>query len=487
VSQMLPAAPSRTTFAIRRPAIALAALMLGVLALLLTSSAALAAPLGQITEFSTGLSAGARPEGIVAGGDGNLWFLDRNEATPSIGRITPSGVITEFGVSAGLNVGSHPRTMVLGPDGNLWFTDEKNGPSSGPSAIGRVTPEGAITEFSTGLNAAAEPGDIVVGPDGNLWFTDDNHFGGAPAMGRITPATGTITEFSAGLGAGEGARYPFHLISRPDGNVWFTAYKEGAGAIGQITPTGTITLFAAGLHAGSQPEDLGAGPDGNLWFTDESFLPSVGLITPGGAITEFKTGLNPQSQPEGGIVAGVDGNLWLGDDGNDPGSPPAIGRVTTGGTITEFRTGLGANASPREIIAAPDGNLWFADVSSSAPAIGRATTAGKIHEFGLGTAEEARIPSNIVAGPDGNLWFGETYAGAIGRIGTEGELPGAEESPPPPPLPAAVIPIAAPPLLSLPGPKPLKCKKGFKKKTVKGKAKCVKLKSGKKRKKHGHS
>ena len=43
-----------------------------------------------------------------------------------IGRITPSGAITE------------------GPDGSLWFVEET---LQGTVGIGRITPEGAMTEF----------------------------------------------------------------------------------------------------------------------------------------------------------------------------------------------------------------------------------------------------------------------------------------------------------------------------------------------------
>ena len=57
-------------------------------------SASAAEPLGSITEFSAGLSAGSTPHGHRGRPDGNLWFTDAG--TPAIGRITPAGAITEF-------------------------------------------------------------------------------------------------------------------------------------------------------------------------------------------------------------------------------------------------------------------------------------------------------------------------------------------------------------------------------------------------------
>jgi streptogramin lyase len=49
---------------------------------------------GSITEFS--LPFGSAPFGITAGPDGNLWFTESGK----IGRITPSGTITEFSLPA---------------------------------------------------------------------------------------------------------------------------------------------------------------------------------------------------------------------------------------------------------------------------------------------------------------------------------------------------------------------------------------------------
>src|SRR4029434_7383036 len=92
-----------------------------------------------VTEFSTGITAGAAPFGITAGPDGNLWFTEQQ--LDRIGRITTLGVVTEC--SAAIAGGSSLVRITAGPDGNLWFTE-----SSG-DRIGRITPAGVVTEFST--------------------------------------------------------------------------------------------------------------------------------------------------------------------------------------------------------------------------------------------------------------------------------------------------------------------------------------------------
>ena len=100
------------------------------------------------------------PAGIAAGPDGNIWFTEDNAG--KIGRITLSGVVTEFSIPT---AGSEPPSIARGSDGNLWFTE------NGAGKIGRITPAGAITEFSLS-NSSSTPSSIVSGPDGNLWFTE---------------------------------------------------------------------------------------------------------------------------------------------------------------------------------------------------------------------------------------------------------------------------------------------------------------------------
>jgi virginiamycin B lyase len=111
---------------------------------------------GEVTEFPT-LTAGD-PEDIAVGPDGKLWYVD--SAADLIGRITPEGSITEF--TEGLSYGAAPTGITKGPDGAMWFTESAAG------KIGRITTAGAITEFSNDISGSSEPKDIVKGPDGNL-------------------------------------------------------------------------------------------------------------------------------------------------------------------------------------------------------------------------------------------------------------------------------------------------------------------------------
>src|SRR5262245_53933133 len=100
-------------------------------------------------------------------------------------RTVPTGAVTEFG--AGISYGSGPSGITAGPDGNLWFTESYG------LAIGRITPQGVVTEFS----ASGDSAGIAAGPDGNLWFTE--YYGNK--IGRITPK-GVVSAVSARTCAG---------------------------------------------------------------------------------------------------------------------------------------------------------------------------------------------------------------------------------------------------------------------------------------------
>ena len=116
--------------------------------------------------------------GITSGPDGNIWFTDLTGN--NIWRYDLSAqALTKFPVPT---PDSFPSEITAGADENLWFTEESG------NKIGRITPSGVITEFGNDLGS---PRSITDGPDGNVWFT----LAFTPQIGRITPA-GDITFFT---------------------------------------------------------------------------------------------------------------------------------------------------------------------------------------------------------------------------------------------------------------------------------------------------
>jgi streptogramin lyase len=65
---------------------------------------------------------------------------------------------------------------IVGLNPHLWFTESNAG------KIGRVTPSGTITEFATS-SSSSYANIITTGPDGNLWFTEY----GVGKIGKINP------------------------------------------------------------------------------------------------------------------------------------------------------------------------------------------------------------------------------------------------------------------------------------------------------------
>ncbi len=247
---------------------------------------------GQITEFSAGLSGAAL--GITTGPDGNLWLTEPGPG--KIARLAPGGTATEFSLPGG----SAPAIITAGPEGDLWFTE-----SGGKGAIGRITTSGVVSEFKSGLTPSSEPFGVTVGPEGDVWFTEWANPG---RIGRITPG-GVITEFTTGLTPDS---HPEGITAGPDGNLWFTE-SANPGRIGRITPSGVVTEFTSGLTQNAGPRAITTGNDGNLYFTEPKSA-EIGEITTGGVISEWETPTSA-SVPED-IVTGPDGDLWFTEAAN---------------------------------------------------------------------------------------------------------------------------------------------------------------------------
>src|SRR3954463_4774409 len=75
----------------------------------------------------------------------------------------------------------------------------------------------------------------------------------------------------------------------------------------------------------------------------------VAGAAPLGQIMEFAAAGSDPAQ----VVAGPDGNLWFSDRNG------AVGQITTSGTVTRFTSGLNPGSAVRSIAMGADGNMWF--------------------------------------------------------------------------------------------------------------------------------
>ena len=139
-----------------------------------TGKIASVTPAGSVTEIQ--FSFFGVSVGITTGPDGNIWFTDQTEH--AVWRYNPStGIFAEFPTPT---PNSFPGDITTGADGNMWFTEQA------VDKFGRITPSGVVTEFS-GVNS---PSSITAGPDGNIWISSAF----VSQVARVTP-TVEITIF----------------------------------------------------------------------------------------------------------------------------------------------------------------------------------------------------------------------------------------------------------------------------------------------------
>jgi len=233
---------------------------------------------GVITEYA--IPSGTSGIDIAAGASGTLWFSEQNG---SIGKInTTTGHITEFPVAPGVANGG----IAKGPDGNMWFTD------SATNSIGKMTPTGTVSEYP--LQSGAQPDDIAAGPDGNLWFVGQD-INGRNEVGKITTA-GVVTEYSGGQAEQEA------IAAGPDGNL----YAGFDGGIERVTTSGVITAIYGATGLGYL--DIILGPDKQMWLNRQD-----GQIVEFNPKTqEFDNNILPDpSHHVNGLTVGGDGDVWI--------------------------------------------------------------------------------------------------------------------------------------------------------------------------------
>jgi len=320
---------------------------------------------------------------LTAGPDGNTWFVSPVNA--AIGRITPTGVVTTF---------THPELhepfdIVAGPDGNLWFVDryvtydEVSGWTNG--WIGRITPAGVITVFRHA--EVVQPSSIVAGPDGQLWYTDDwgDGFYTNGTFGSIT-TSGVITV----RGGDDDGWQPAEVVFASDGVAWALG---SSGAFGR----GVTQLTR---YSDLRARTLVPGADGTMWLigTRSPSSPVEILRLPRGVGVSWVEAFAPSVADPVDLLAGPEGTVWFAD------ATGSVGVISPDGQVTTFPT---PGLSPTHLAQGPDGNVWFVD----GEVIGRVTPAGTVDQFDVGYA----VTSALEPGGDANLWFSGGGA-SVGRV-----------------------------------------------------------------------
>lgn len=163
------------------------------------------------------------------------------------------------------------------------------------------------------------------------------------------------------------------------------------------------------------PFGIAATSDGSIWFTEEN-TDKIGRRWPNGAFTEYTL---PEGTAPGRLVLSG-GALWFSGFSPQTGQGwGAIGRITmTGVTKIYALPQLSQFSIPvvNDMIAGPDGNVWFVDASSQA--IGYIRPNGAYRHF-----VSANISFVIGRGGPNDLWSNIYNAnGGLDDYGTNGKL-----------------------------------------------------------------
>lgn len=317
-------------------------------------------------------------EDIVAGPDKNMWFtlpgIDR------IGRLTPTGVRSEFAILSGPPL---PFGLAVAADGSAWFTLPES------NRVGHVDRAGHL-QIYTPPTRDSEPAGIAVASDGSAWFVE--------YRGRhVTHVTesGVMHEYSTSLPA----LRPEAVAVTPTGQVWWT--ESPFGLLGSLDPaTGRVALFVSAI--GTDTDSIAAGTNGLLWLTDSRahaiarFDPSTGNLA---VFPVPKQGAQPLA-----IAATGDGSFVFLLDGM-----PLLGHVTAAGHISLQQV---SDDGPILGIAGSSTTTYFTDPDANR--IGQTSTGGTITYLPIPTANSG--PVAIATGPNGDVWFVESNSGHLGRL-----------------------------------------------------------------------
>ncbi|MGH7706680.1 MAG: hypothetical protein ACREM6_01945, partial [Vulcanimicrobiaceae bacterium] len=214
------------------------------------------------------------------------------------------------------------RIALNSSDLNLYFAERgfadgsATVPAGAPSAIGKITTAGTVTEYNlTGAEANAHPfGIIAVGT--NLWFTEDA--GDSIDSVAVPGATlGSITRYPIDATAPSPTDNAKGLTVDASGNLWVCAYGDNALAKLSTTAPTTPTKFSLGATTG--PTNVIVGPDGNLWVTEALAFNVVEVNPATGTVVATYPVPNTTSTPKNwtdtptpiDLTIGNDGNVWV--------------------------------------------------------------------------------------------------------------------------------------------------------------------------------
>jgi len=334
---------------------------------------------------------------------GNIWFeaddFSSSQPTFEVGFVTPSGVVTNFPLTASW---LYTRSITADASGNLWVGiatyNEAGGAQPTNNLLLEVTAAGTQTQYAipnpggTTCSTSYQP-EVATGGDGNIWVFEQctvlsnrniwalEYFtystsGQLLAQGQST----TSTQIAAAnppypSGAQVYINQGQNVVAAPSG-FWIEAIVGAKAPTEIFVPlTGsTAMLYTLPQESGqsasqfvtwpSELNDRIADGSGGFWATAElntvtdslgdQTLTSASLVhmASNGTGTAFPIG--GYYTTTGGLAEGVDGRYWF---VNTDGYTAELEAMSAQGVVTD--SGLALNAYSEEMISTSDGSLYI--------------------------------------------------------------------------------------------------------------------------------
>ncbi len=319
--------------------------------------------------------------------------------------------------AAAVVITQHPYPSPAPPYERSVLVAEPNGliveAQAGGLAFDRVNPQGAFSPGPAGPAASL----VTVGPTGAIFYVAQS--GASPAPPVVFEITGGGVTPRAKFASAAAA--PIGMATTMDGAVWLLDYATSA--LDRYTPGGELVEY----HVGHGPISL-APASGAAVVVAQSW-PGISILEANGKTLQGSEFAIPLSDGPRDVIAGPDGGLWFTES-----TVGRIGRLTPTGQLEEFDVpnpnhvplgGYGA-PSPAHLAVGPDGALWYSDPGDNA--IGRITVTGEVSEYripALSASQQLKkgIPDavpNLIASAFGEIWFTESNANALGSLSLSG-------------------------------------------------------------------
>jgi virginiamycin B lyase len=241
----------------------------------------------------------ANPHGLTIARDGKVWFTGREGNVVGyynpknnkfrifplpfhpVTTVNPEpDATTATGTPAAPNPGNFPIYISEAADGSMYFTELLS------SRIGRITPSGKLTEYllpsKFGPPDDARPIAVRVRPDGVAVATEES----GHAYAYIYP-NGRVKEFPLNPSDAKAASLVYDRM----GVLW--VQYNTPDNIGRVNPDGSVTPFPIPTIGATQHRII-IGPDGELWFT-ELTADRIGRMVTGDAAGPALSAVSGQS------------------------------------------------------------------------------------------------------------------------------------------------------------------------------------------------